>query len=91
MNTSLTGRVEGVRSKASDRWASHPLRASLPALRQGCGCEGGQGCSKGIGGEGGGGGEGRDDSGGLVTKRHKKNKNKSGSVRSANANAAKGR
>ena len=34
MNTSLTGRVEGVRSTASDRWASHPLRASLPALRR---------------------------------------------------------
>ena len=34
MNTSLTGRVEGVRSKASDRWASHPLRTSLPALRR---------------------------------------------------------
>ena len=40
---------------------------------------------------GAGGGEGRDDSGGLAPKRHKKNKNKSGSVRRANANAAKGR
>ena len=34
MNTSLTGRVEGARSTASDRWASHPLRASRPALRR---------------------------------------------------------
>ena len=34
MNTSPTGRVEGVRSKAPDRWASHPLRTSLPALRR---------------------------------------------------------
>jgi len=37
MNTSLTGRVEGARSTASDRWASHPLHASLPALRRPCG------------------------------------------------------
>ena len=29
MNPSLTGRVEGVRSEASDRWASHPLPVIL--------------------------------------------------------------
>eukprot|EP00964_Phaeocystis_antarctica_P141294 scaffold106285_cov69-Phaeocystis_antarctica.AAC.1 len=31
---SPTGRVEGARSTASDWWTSHPLRASLPALRR---------------------------------------------------------